>query len=35
MIKQNLNLEMNNLDFESFSGQEIHPDDFGMRAADQ
>ncbi|MBM3136590.1 MAG: class IV adenylate cyclase [Chloroflexi bacterium] len=35
MIKEKLNLEMNNLDFNSFIGLEIHPDDFGMKPADQ
>jgi len=35
MIKQNLNLDIQNLDFDSFSGLKVDPEDFGMRAADQ
>lgn len=35
MVKENLNLDFHNLDFKSFTGIEIHPKDFGMRAADQ
>jgi adenylate cyclase class 2 len=35
MVKENLNLEIHNLDFKSFSGLEIHQKDFGMSAADQ
>jgi adenylate cyclase class 2 len=35
IVKENLNLEIHNLDFKSFSGLEIQPKDFGMSAADQ
>lgn len=35
LIKQNLNLVIENLDFNSFYGLKIHPEDFGLIAADQ
>ena len=35
LIKENLNLEIQNLDFESFCGLEIQPEEFGMAAADR
>jgi adenylate cyclase class 2 len=35
LVKENLNLEIQNLDFKSFNGSEILPEDFDMKAADQ